>query len=224
MPRKKFGRNRKNRCRFCTHEGCPRPAYVDYKDVGLLKKLCTNQNKMFSRKRSGSCAGLPARLQRRRQARGSWPCSPTSASSPDGRRTGFFRAACWNAPSGGLRSPSRTEKRALQQSPSGGLLECRYFVPTSRRGLATTVANISGACNRLAIRGSEGDLTADFLGASPFRLDPSHPASCAGRLGGWSIRLCRRRPRCAHTLADRSLRLFRLPIGHRADGSTCRGS
>ena len=48
MPRKKFGRNRKNRCRFCTHEGCPRPAYVDYKDVGLLKKLCTNQNKMFS--------------------------------------------------------------------------------------------------------------------------------------------------------------------------------
>jgi len=58
MPRKKFGRNRKNRCRFCTAEGCPRPAYVDYKDVGLLKKLCTNQNKMFSRKRSGSCAAF----------------------------------------------------------------------------------------------------------------------------------------------------------------------
>ena len=49
MPRKKFGRNRKNRCRFCTPEGCPRPAYVDYKDIGLLKKLCTNQSKMFSR-------------------------------------------------------------------------------------------------------------------------------------------------------------------------------
>ena len=32
MPRKKFGRNRKNRCRFCTPEGCPRPAYVDYKE------------------------------------------------------------------------------------------------------------------------------------------------------------------------------------------------
>src|SRR4051812_16122310 len=58
MPRKRFGRNRKNRCRFCTPEGCPRPAYVDYKDVGLLKKLCTNQNKMFSRKRSGSCAAF----------------------------------------------------------------------------------------------------------------------------------------------------------------------
>jgi small subunit ribosomal protein S18 len=58
MPRKKFGRNRKNRCRFCTREGCPRPAYVDYKDIGLLKKLCTNQSKMFSRKRSGNCAAF----------------------------------------------------------------------------------------------------------------------------------------------------------------------
>jgi small subunit ribosomal protein S18 len=58
MPRKKFGRNRKNRCRFCTRDGCPRPAYVDYKDIGLLKKLCTNQNKVFSRKRSGSCAAF----------------------------------------------------------------------------------------------------------------------------------------------------------------------
>ena len=59
MPRKKFGRNRKNRCRFCTREGCPRPAYVDYKDIGLLKKLCTNQSKMFSRKRSGRiCAAF----------------------------------------------------------------------------------------------------------------------------------------------------------------------
>jgi small subunit ribosomal protein S18 len=24
MPRKRFGRNRKNRCRFCTPEGCPK--------------------------------------------------------------------------------------------------------------------------------------------------------------------------------------------------------
>ena len=48
MPRKRFGRNRKNRCRFCTPEGCPRPAYVDYKDVGLLKKLCTKPKKPWS--------------------------------------------------------------------------------------------------------------------------------------------------------------------------------
>ncbi len=67
MPRKKFGRNRKNRCRFCTPEGCPRPAYVDYKDIGLLKKLCTNQSKMFSRKRSGNCAAFQ-RLERGREA------------------------------------------------------------------------------------------------------------------------------------------------------------
>src|SRR5207253_212797 len=56
MVRKKLGRNRKNRCRFCTKEGCPRPAFVDYKDVTNLKKLVTGQGKLFSRKRSGLCA------------------------------------------------------------------------------------------------------------------------------------------------------------------------
>ena len=49
---------RKNRCRFCTKEGCPRPAFVDYKDVQGLKKLCTSQGKLFSRKRSGNCAAF----------------------------------------------------------------------------------------------------------------------------------------------------------------------
>ena len=56
MVRKKLGRGRKNRCRFCTKEGCPRPTFVDYKDVPALKKLVTSQGKMFSRKRSGLCA------------------------------------------------------------------------------------------------------------------------------------------------------------------------
>jgi len=56
MVRKKLGRGRKNRCRFCTKEGCPRPAFVDYKDVTNLKKLVTGQGKLFSRKRSGLCA------------------------------------------------------------------------------------------------------------------------------------------------------------------------
>lgn len=46
----------KTRCRFCTKEGCPRPAFVDYKDVANLKKLVSNQGKLFSRKRSGLCA------------------------------------------------------------------------------------------------------------------------------------------------------------------------
>lgn len=58
MVRKKLGRGRKNKCRFCTKEGCPRPAFVDYKDVPGLKKLCTNQGKLFSRKRSGNCAAF----------------------------------------------------------------------------------------------------------------------------------------------------------------------
>jgi small subunit ribosomal protein S18 len=58
MVRKKLGRGRKNRCRFCTKDGCPRPAFVDYKDVQTLKKLCTNQGKLFSRKRSGNCAAF----------------------------------------------------------------------------------------------------------------------------------------------------------------------
>jgi small subunit ribosomal protein S18 len=58
MVRKKLGRGRKNRCRFCTKEGCPRPAFVDYKDIQTLKKLCTSQGKLFSRKRSGNCAAF----------------------------------------------------------------------------------------------------------------------------------------------------------------------
>ena len=78
MPRKKFGRNRKNRCRFCTPEGCPRPAYVDYKDIGLLKKLCTNQSKMFSRERSGNCAAFQ-RSSAAVKAPGSWRSCLTSA-------------------------------------------------------------------------------------------------------------------------------------------------
>jgi small subunit ribosomal protein S18 len=58
MSRKKLRRSRQNRCRFCTKEGCPRPAFVDYKDVATLKKLCTGQGKLFSRKRSGNCAAF----------------------------------------------------------------------------------------------------------------------------------------------------------------------
>ena len=58
MVRKKLARGRKTRCRFCTKGGCPRPAFMDYKDVVTLKKLCTPMGKMISRKRSGSCAAF----------------------------------------------------------------------------------------------------------------------------------------------------------------------
>ena len=53
MIRKKLGRNKKNRCRFCTKEGCPRPAFVDYKDVELLKKLVNRHGKIVSRRKTG---------------------------------------------------------------------------------------------------------------------------------------------------------------------------
>jgi small subunit ribosomal protein S18 len=56
MALKRPGQPRKNRCRFCTKDGCPRPAFVDYKDVPTLKKLCNNLGKLMSRKRSGNCA------------------------------------------------------------------------------------------------------------------------------------------------------------------------
>jgi small subunit ribosomal protein S18 len=54
--RSKFGAGSKGRCRFCHKDGCPRPAFVDYKDVQGLKKLTTGQGKLYSRKRSGNCA------------------------------------------------------------------------------------------------------------------------------------------------------------------------
>ena len=63
MVRKKQGMAKKNRCRFCTKEGCPRPAFVDYKDYATLRKMCTNQGKLFSRKRSGNCAAFQRAVQ-----------------------------------------------------------------------------------------------------------------------------------------------------------------
>jgi len=58
MIRKKLRRKRRNRCRFCTKEGCPRPAFVDFKDVGNLKKLCNNQGKLQAPKRTGTCSAF----------------------------------------------------------------------------------------------------------------------------------------------------------------------
>ena len=58
MIRVKDLRSKNNRCRFCTKEGCPRPAFVDYKDTGSLKKMISAQGKLFSRKRSGLCAAF----------------------------------------------------------------------------------------------------------------------------------------------------------------------
>jgi len=46
-------------CRFC-REG---NSYVDYKDVDTLSKLLTNRGKIFSRKRSGNCAGCQRKVK-----------------------------------------------------------------------------------------------------------------------------------------------------------------
>ncbi|MCY2929508.1 MAG: 30S ribosomal protein S18 [Planctomycetota bacterium] len=40
------------KCRFCRDK----IKEIDYKDLGSLTKLATQQGKMFSRKRSGNCA------------------------------------------------------------------------------------------------------------------------------------------------------------------------
>jgi small subunit ribosomal protein S18 len=46
-------------CRFC-REGT---GYVDYKDVDTLAKLLTHRGKIFSRKRSGNCAGCQRKVK-----------------------------------------------------------------------------------------------------------------------------------------------------------------
>lgn len=48
----------RNRCRFCRPEGCPRPTYVDFKDVELLKRMMSGHGKMLGRRRTGNCAAF----------------------------------------------------------------------------------------------------------------------------------------------------------------------
>jgi small subunit ribosomal protein S18 len=46
----------KKRCRFSQDGISPRPAYVDYKDVELLKKMMSGHGKMLGRRRTGNSA------------------------------------------------------------------------------------------------------------------------------------------------------------------------
>lgn len=46
-------------CRFCRDK----KGYIDYKDVDSLQKLLTQRGKIFSRKRSGNCAGCQRKVQ-----------------------------------------------------------------------------------------------------------------------------------------------------------------
>jgi len=47
-------------CRYCRDK----IEYIDYKDIDGLQKLLTQRGKIFSRKRSGNCAGCQRKAQR----------------------------------------------------------------------------------------------------------------------------------------------------------------
>ena len=47
-------------CRFCRRGA----KYVDYKDVETLQRLLTNRGKIYSRKRSGNCAGCQRKVKK----------------------------------------------------------------------------------------------------------------------------------------------------------------
>jgi small subunit ribosomal protein S18 len=48
------------RCRFCRRG----EKYVDYKDIDTLQRLLTNRGKIYSRKRSGNCAGCQRKAKK----------------------------------------------------------------------------------------------------------------------------------------------------------------
>ncbi len=54
------GARDQTQCRFC-RGGI---IYIDYKDIDTLTKLLTNRGKIYSRKRSGNCAGCQRKAKR----------------------------------------------------------------------------------------------------------------------------------------------------------------
>jgi small subunit ribosomal protein S18 len=44
------------KCRFCTKDGCPRPVYVDYKDLRTLRVMINRDGHLVARRRTGNCA------------------------------------------------------------------------------------------------------------------------------------------------------------------------
>ena len=47
-------------CRFCRRG----TEYIDYKDIETMQKLLTHRGKIYSRKRSGNCAGCQRKVKR----------------------------------------------------------------------------------------------------------------------------------------------------------------
>jgi small subunit ribosomal protein S18 len=54
------GAREQTQCRFCRRS----VKYIDYKDIDTLQKLLTHRGKIYSRKRSGNCAGCQRKAQK----------------------------------------------------------------------------------------------------------------------------------------------------------------
>jgi len=54
------GVREQTQCRFCRRGN----KYIDYKDVDTLGKLLTHRGKIYSRKRSGNCAGCQRKVKK----------------------------------------------------------------------------------------------------------------------------------------------------------------
>jgi len=53
------GVREQTQCRFCRRG----EKYVDYKDIETLERLLTHRGKIYSRKRSGNCAGCQRKVK-----------------------------------------------------------------------------------------------------------------------------------------------------------------
>jgi small subunit ribosomal protein S18 len=63
--KRKTAKTKRNlKCRFCTKEGCPRPVYVDYKDLRTLKVMITRDGHVLARRRTGNCAKFQRAVRR----------------------------------------------------------------------------------------------------------------------------------------------------------------
>ena len=66
--RKMQGKNRKNRCRFCTKEGRSRPAFVDYKDVTNLEEAGHGPGQALQLQAERALCRVPVLRGQRRRA------------------------------------------------------------------------------------------------------------------------------------------------------------
>ncbi len=57
---RRIASTQQTQCRFCRRG----QKHVDYKDVDTLQKLLTHRGKIYSRKRSGNCAGCQRKVKR----------------------------------------------------------------------------------------------------------------------------------------------------------------